>query len=155
MEACNLNESLGGPHMLLLVRDDRGVDPPSPAIRPSPGDLGRAPSRENKVRRRGAVAVRRGENLKYASKVMRSDKDVVLAAVTNCGRALEHASHDLRDDKDVVLAAVRSDVTALRWASVALRADHDVFDVAMNQQPTASRHDVAKRPRPLVRDHMC
>ncbi|KAH8058495.1 DUF4116-containing protein [Aureococcus anophagefferens] len=129
------------------------------AVRPLFDDLVRDKSAEREIKADKHKVLttvrRRGDQLRFASSVMRADKDVVLAAVATCGRALEHASHDLRDDKDVVLAAVRSDVTALRWASVALRADHDVFDVAMNQQPTASRHDVAKRPRPLVRDHMC
>ncbi|KAH8098307.1 DUF4116-containing protein [Aureococcus anophagefferens] len=128
------------------------------AVRPLFDDLVRDKSAEREIKADKHKVLttvrRRGDQLRFASSVMRADKDVVLAAVATCGRALEHASHDLRDDKDVVLAAVRSDVTALRWASVALRADHDVFDVAMNQQPTASRHDVAKRPRPLVRDHM-
>ncbi|KAH8062285.1 DUF4116-containing protein [Aureococcus anophagefferens] len=129
------------------------------AVRPLFDDVVRDKSAEREIKADKHKVLttvrRRGDQLRFASAVMRADKDVVLAAVATCGRALEHASHDLRDDKDVVLAAVRSDVTALRWASVALRADHDVFDVAMNQQPTASRHDVAKRPRPLVRDHMC
>ena len=129
------------------------------AVRPLFDDLVRDKSAEREIKADKHKVLttvrRRGDQLRFASAVMRADKDVVLAAVATCGRALEHASHDLRDDKDVVLAAVRSDVTALRWASVALRADHDVFDVAMNQQPTTSRHDVAKRPRPLVRDHMC
>ena len=127
-------------------------------VRPLFDDLVRDKSAEREIKADKHKVLttvrRRGDQLRFASAVMRADKDVVLAAVATCGRALEHASHDLRDDKDVVLAAVRSDVTALRWASVALRADHDVFDVAMNQQPTTSRHDVAKRPRPLVRDHM-
>ena len=35
---------------------------------------------------------------------LQADKEVVLAAVTNCGRALEYASEALRFDKEVVLA---------------------------------------------------
>jgi beta-glucosidase-like glycosyl hydrolase len=37
---------------------------------------------------------------------LKSDKDVVMAAVTNDGSALEYADASLKSDKDVVMAAV-------------------------------------------------
>jgi hypothetical protein len=45
------------------------------------------------------------------------DKEVVLAAVTNNGRALEDASEHLQEDKDTALAAVAQDSRAILFAS--------------------------------------
>eukprot|EP00969_Alexandrium_andersonii_P257126 11368259-Alexandrium_andersonii.AAC.1 len=52
-----------------------------------------------------------GWALMLASKELRADKDVVLAAVKESGRGqtLQFASEELRADKDVVLAAVAAD----------------------------------------------
>lgn len=48
-----------------------------------------------------------GRALVYA-KEFRKDKDVVMAAVTQCGAALEYADKKYCDDEEVVLAAVES-----------------------------------------------
>jgi hypothetical protein len=51
--------------------------------------------------------------LKQASAELRADREVVLAAVAQRGRALEHADASLRVDREVVLAAVAQDGHAL------------------------------------------
>ena len=59
--------------------------------------------------------------LKYAGKVLRNDKEVVLAAVNQNGKALIYASEGLRDDREVVLAAAHRNADALQCASNGLR----------------------------------
>jgi hypothetical protein len=73
---------------------------------------------------------------------MRTDKEVVLAAVTQCGRALYYAAVALRADKQVVLAAVTQNGLALQYAAptyaaVALRADKQAVLAAVTQDGRA------------------
>ena len=72
-----------------------------------------------------------GDALQYASKELKSDKDVVLEAVSKDGSALEYASEELKNDKEVVLAAVRQDGSALYYASDALKNDKEVVLAAV------------------------
>lgn len=58
-----------------------------------------------------------GRALEYASKALRADKEVVLVAVAHAGFALISASDELRADKDVVLQAVTQDIDAIQFAS--------------------------------------
>ena len=62
----------------------------------------------------------------------RNDREVVLEAVTNDGCALECASETLRNDREVVLAAVANDGWALRYASETLRNDREVVRTAVS-----------------------
>jgi len=55
-----------------------------------------------------------------------SDRDFVLAAVAQNGRALKFADASLRRDRDVVLAAVAQSRNALYYADASLRSDRDV-----------------------------
>ena len=57
---------------------------------------------------------------------VRSDRDIVLAAVQRSGFALKDAASDLQADRDIVLAAVRRTGYALGYASPALRADREI-----------------------------
>jgi hypothetical protein len=65
------------------------------------------------------------------------DKEVVLAAVAQSGRALEVAAEELRGDKEFVLAAVAQDGTAMEFASKELRCDRDVVLAAVAQHGRA------------------
>ena len=47
--------------------------------------------------------------MRCADASLRSDKDVILAAVNQDGRALRFASEEFRSDREVVLAAVNHD----------------------------------------------
>ena len=49
------------------------------------------------------------------SKELQADREVVLAAVRQAGRALMCASEELRADREVVLAAVEQDPVALLY----------------------------------------
>jgi hypothetical protein len=72
---------------------------------------------------------------KYAAMALRADKQAVLAAVTQDGRALYYAAEALRADKEVVLAAVAQHGEALQYAMPAL-AQH----AALQQIKQLSRH---------------
>lgn len=60
-------------------------------------------------------------------KQLSENKEFVLAAVKNNGRALYWASYDLRADKEIVLAAVKNDGSAIEFASYSLQKDKDVL----------------------------
>jgi len=65
------------------------------------------------------------------------DRSVVGFAVAQCADALGEASRDLRSDKPLVMAAVTSDGLALRFASVLLRCDREVVLAAATQNGCA------------------
>ena len=67
------------------------------------------------------------KHLKYASNEVRANKENVLAAVKECGRALEYASAELQSDKEVVLSAVSQDAMALKFVSEDLWNDKEVI----------------------------
>jgi len=79
-----------------------------------------------------------------APPLLRGDRDVVLAAVTQSGRGLEFASSALKADQGVVLAAVAQDGAALEFAADALKADEAVVRAAVAQDSRALRYASAE-----------
>lgn len=61
---------------------------------------------------------------------LRSDKDVILSAVTQYGLLLEFARGDLVNDRDVILAAVKQNGYSLKYASEELQRDKEVLSAA-------------------------
>ena len=96
-----------------------------------------------------------GYALEHASTELRSDRELVLAAVQGSGRAsrrhhvvaLMHASAELRADREIVLAAVRTDGWALKYVCGELQADREVvlealqFGMALSYASTGLRAD--------------
>ena len=78
-----------------------------------------------------------GHGLMCASAALQNDRDVVMTAVNQAGRALEYASDALQDDREVVMAACNQYGEALKYASAALRADREVVMAAVNQNGMA------------------
>ena len=80
-----------------------------------------------------------GGALQRTAPELQVDKEIALAAVTQCGLALEHAGGFpvLRGDPEVVLAAVSQNGLALRFASDELRADAEVVTAAVEQDGRA------------------
>eukprot|EP00971_Amphidinium_carterae_P295605 5870677-Amphidinium_carterae.1 len=68
---------------------------------------------------------------------LRSDREIVLAAVTECGEALQFAAKDLRGDRCIALAAIAQHGTALQYASEELRADREVVLAAVSHHGEA------------------
>ena len=75
-----------------------------------------------------------------------SDKEFVLAAVTEYGYSLENAHEDLKKDREVVLAAVTQDGSTLRYAHEDLRNDREIVLAAVTQDGNALKfaHDNLK-----------
>jgi hypothetical protein len=73
-----------------------------------------------------------GKKLEFVPQ-FKGDKDVVLAAVKQNGRALEYVSEELKSDKEVVLAAVAQTVAALKYVSEELKGDKEVILVVVTQ----------------------
>ena len=69
---------------------------------------------------------KQGVALKYAANTLKSDREVVFAAVRSNGKALGFAADELKSDKETVLAAVRSSFHALQFASPELKEDPKV-----------------------------
>lgn len=63
------------------------------------------------------LSIQNGYVLAYADKEYKSDKDIVLAAVSQNGLALEYAATRLRNDPEVVLAAIKQNPKAIAKAS--------------------------------------
>jgi hypothetical protein len=78
-----------------------------------------------------------GWALKYASKALRNDPQIVIEAVKQDGHALSYASVALRNDPQIVVEAVKQDGYALQFASAALRNDPQIVVEAVKQDGTA------------------
>ena len=82
--------------------------------------------------------------VEFASESLRADRAFMLHCCSNeggCGLCLQYASKELRDDKEVVLAAVTSTGTALAYASDRLRASSKkVVMAACTSYGPAVRH---------------
>ena len=82
---------------------------------------------------------------------MKNDREVVLAAVAQYGRALQYAAAELKNDCEVVLAAVAQDGCALMWAAAELKNDREVVLAAVAQDGDALHYAPAKlRTDPLL-----
>ena len=87
------------------------------------------------------AAVRQaGKALRYASKGLLADRVIVLEAVKQDGYAIRFASDELRADREVVLEAVKQYGDVLCYASQGLRADREVVLMAVNQCGDALQH---------------
>ena len=78
-----------------------------------------------------------GLALKYVSEELCGDREVVLEAVKNHGYALEHASPELLEDRDMFLTAVQNYGAVLDLASEDLRDDREVVLTAVKQNGDA------------------
>ena len=81
---------------------------------------------------RGSITIL--DFLKFASKRLRDDKEVVLKAVEykSFFTSLKYASKRLRDDKEIVLKAVDNYPSNIRFASERLRADKEIVLIAID-----------------------
>lgn len=71
------------------------------------------------------AANQNGSVLAHAPPIFQADKDLVLAAVTNCCRAIRYASEILKDDEQVILAAISHSGLAFNLASKRLKGSRE------------------------------
>jgi len=92
------------------------------------------------VVKQGGVTWKGALALEYANEKLKADKEIVLVAVTNDGRALDYADEKLKADKEIVLAAVNQNHRALEYANKKLRADKEVVLAALKQDGLALKY---------------
>eukprot|EP00971_Amphidinium_carterae_P283764 5633515-Amphidinium_carterae.1 len=78
---------------------------------------------DNTERQRYLEAAWYGLNLRAVPERYRADRQIVLRAVQQDGRALQHAAEDCKADRRIVLAAVHNDGWALHYAAEECQAD--------------------------------
>ena len=78
-----------------------------------------------------AVVQQDGRKLRYASEVLRHDRDVVGAAIQQDGAALEFAAEELKNDFSMALSAVKSKGSALQYVSEGLKNNRYFMLVAV------------------------
>lgn len=76
-------------------------------------------------------------NLQYASSDTRSNRQLVMAAVTKRWSHLRYASDKLKNDKEIVIAAVKNNGSALQFASYELTNDREVVKLAVENNDWA------------------
>ena len=72
-----------------------------------------------------------GYALEYADKTMKSDSKIVLAAVKQCGSALQYADKTMKSEFKIVLAAVKQDGDALQYADKTMKSDSKIVLAAV------------------------
>lgn len=77
----------------------------------------------------------RGYGLKFATKNLRNDREIVHAAVKSDGSMLKYASESLQNNKEIVEAAVLSEGLAILYASHSLQNCEEMALKAVNQNP--------------------
>ena len=88
-------------------------------------------SRNNKKEFLEAVKLD-GYYLRFASSVLRNDRDVVMASVCNKGNSLLFASSVLQDDKKLALKAIKNNCFSIKFASSNLRKNVNFINQAYN-----------------------
>jgi hypothetical protein len=81
-----------------------------------------------------------GNALKFAAKELRSDREIVLAAVIKNGSALECTAEELKSDREIVFAAVLNDGSALEFAVEELKSDREIVLAAVSNYGSALEH---------------
>lgn len=98
--------------------------------------------RSNKALFLSAPSKFEGELLAWAAPPLRSDKEAVLAAVTNYGRALRHACGGVNNDKEVCLAAVREDASSFQFCYFYMQDDLQVACAAVAKEGSGSQRAI-------------
>jgi hypothetical protein len=89
--------------------------------------------RQRRILRPALPRSAKGDSNRSARNILKNDKEVVMVAVAQDGRALRFASDALKNDKEVVMVAVAQDGRALEYASDALKNDEEVVMFAVAQ----------------------
>ena len=87
-----------------------------------------------------AAVSQAGDALQAVAEELRSDREIVLAAVSQDRKALQCAALEFRNDWEIVMAAVSSDGRSLEFATEELQGDLDIAMMAVAQNPKAVEH---------------
>lgn len=72
-----------------------------------------------------------GMALKFATDIVKTARDVVLAAVTNDWRALAYANRDLHNDRAFMRAAISLDWHCLQFGSRSIQSNEKILLTAV------------------------
>ena len=72
-----------------------------------------------------------GMALRCASREMKGNREVVMAAVSNWGTALQFATEEMKGDHEIVTKAVSQNGYALHFASEEMRGDAAMIEAAL------------------------
>jgi hypothetical protein len=75
--------------------------------------------------------------LRFASRNLKADKELVLFAVKVCWKNLEHASYELRSDREVVAAALTQSPLALQFAADSIKNNYELVLEVVRQDSQA------------------
>lgn len=78
-----------------------------------------------------------GNVFRYASKELKADKDVALAAVIKYGYNLRYVAGEYKNDKAFMLAVVKKAPFSLEYASEELKSDKDIVHTAIQRDGLA------------------
>jgi hypothetical protein len=78
-----------------------------------------------------AAVKENGRALQFADSSLKKDKEIVLAAVKKFGGSLEFADGSLKKDKIIVLAAVKANGWALKFADISFKKDKNIVLAAV------------------------
>eukprot|EP00971_Amphidinium_carterae_P170830 3385612-Amphidinium_carterae.1 len=87
-----------------------------------------------------AAVTQNGKALRYAEAECKADREIVLAAVQQTWRALEYAAEECKADREIMLAAVQQDGDALKYAAEDCKADHEIVQAAVQQDRYAIQY---------------
>jgi len=65
----------------------------------------------------------------FCPEEMRSNKEIVISAVSHIGISLEFASEELKADRDIVTAAITNDANAFSFIAHSLKSDPDIYRI--------------------------
>jgi hypothetical protein len=85
-----------------------------------------------------AAVTNRGATLEFACKELQNDKEIVLASISNDGHALEYAGYQFRIDREFVLKAVRKNGTSIDFALCQL--DIEIIEEALKNNGRALKY---------------
>ena len=101
-----------------------------------------------------AAVSSRGGTLRFADEELKSDREIVMAAVSSRGAVLEEADEELKSDREIVLAAVKNDGCAIQHACKELKYDLEIIFASFESEPRALKflHDleVLKIDEPIM-----
>lgn len=99
---------------------------------------------ENSTKAEVLEAVKKdGLDLRFASKELRNDREVVLEAIRQNVYAFAYCG--LQDDREVALEVAKLDWWQLKWTSKAFRADRDFFVKAAKSLSDDVLYDILTR----------
>lgn len=73
------------------------------------------------------------------------DREIILTAINQDGRALKYAPPVFQDDKEIVLSAINNKIFSLKYASDRLQNDKELLRILKDKVKNASNHSIHQK----------